>query len=114
MNRRQFVQAGGAFAGQALVGTSLFTLGCDFTPYGFLQEADENGIRLPKGFRSRVIANSFEPVAGTGHAWHQFPDGAAVFPTPDGWIYVCNSEVPFGGGIAQLMGGVHLAVGGSP
>ena len=57
---------------------------------------DANGIRLPAGFSSRVVAVSGQaPVAGGATAWHIFPDGSTVFARPGGgWIYVSNSEVP--------------------
>lgn len=65
---------------------------------------DANGLRLPDGFTSRVIARSGRMVADTGYAWHTFPDGGACFLTEDGgWIYVSNSEVPRAG---RLSGGV--------
>ncbi len=61
--------------------------------YGPLRPPDVNGIALPAGFSSRVIARQGQEVARTGHAWHIFPDGGACFPTPGrGWIYVSNSE----------------------
>ncbi|MCU1369655.1 MAG: translocation protein TolB [Ilumatobacteraceae bacterium] len=65
------------------------------SPYGELAtEPDENGLLLPAGFTSRVVAIGGEAVEGTDHAWHAFPDGAATFPADDGgWIYACNSEV---------------------
>lgn len=58
-------------------------------------EPDENGLLLPEGFRSRVVARSGEkPVAGAAYEWHRAPDGGAVFPARDGgWIYVSNCEV---------------------
>ncbi|SER33077.1 WD40-like Beta Propeller Repeat [Nitrosomonas sp. Nm51] len=53
---------------------------------------DINGIRLPKGFSSRVIARSGQTTFG--YAWHAAPDGGATFATQDkGWIYVSNSEL---------------------
>ena len=63
--------------------------------YGPLAEPDANGIRLPSGFISRVVATAFEaPIEGTAFQWHPAPDGGATFPLPDGgWIYVSNSEV---------------------
>lgn len=62
---------------------------------GRLGDPDANGVRLPAGFTSRVIARSGMTVAGTGHRWHQLPDGGATYPTREGgWIYVSNSEVP--------------------
>nr|MBA3327431.1 DUF839 domain-containing protein [Solirubrobacterales bacterium] len=64
-------------------------------PYGPLGAADTNGIRLPAGFRSRVIARAGLPVPGTDYVWHLFPDGQATYPTADGgFILVSNSEVP--------------------
>jgi secreted PhoX family phosphatase len=64
-------------------------------PYGGLQAADGNGIRLPAGFSSRVIARSLSSVASTGYTWPMYPDGGATFALGDGgWVYVANSEVP--------------------
>lgn len=61
---------------------------------GPLQTADANGIRLPSGFSSRIVASSGKvPSGGTGYEWHPAPDGGAVFDTADGWIYVSNSEI---------------------
>lgn len=54
---------------------------------------DSNGLRLPPGFTSRVIAEYDVAVPGTSYAWHIAPDGGATFITEDGgWIYVSNSE----------------------
>lgn len=67
-------------------------------PYGPLGQPDLNGIMLPGGFSSRVVALSGAPVLGTAYPWHPFPDGGATFSTADGgWIYVSNSEVPVAG-----------------
>ncbi|MFB9248812.1 hypothetical protein ACFFWE_11280 [Sphaerisporangium melleum] len=65
------------------------------SPYGPLQAADGNGIQLPAGFTSRVIARSGRQVAG--YTWHWAPDGGACFPDGTGWIYVSNSRDPAGG-----------------
>jgi len=70
------------------------------SPYGPLLDADANGLRLPAGFSSRVVARSNQEVPGTGYTWHWFPDGGATFGLADGgWAYVSNSELfsPFGG-----------------
>jgi hypothetical protein len=65
------------------------------SPYGDLLPPDANGLQLPAGFTSRVVAVSMAPVPGTTHVWHAFPDGGACVPTDDGgWIYVSNSENP--------------------
>ncbi len=72
---------------------------------GELLPPDANGVMLPPGFKSRVIARSGEaPVGLPGYTWHAAPDGGACFATPDnGWIYVSNSEVRSnGGGVGAL------------
>lgn len=86
------------------------------SPYGPLSPTpDENGLLLPEGFTSRIIAIGGEPVAGTEYAWHIFPDGAATFDDGNGgWYYVCNSEVfdfvkPDSGGVSAI----HFAADGS-
>lgn len=62
----------------------------DLEPLG---DPDGNGLRLPPGFTSRIIARSGQPVAPTGYVWHPAPDGGAAFPLEDGgWIYVSNCE----------------------
>ena len=72
-------------------------------PYGPLREPDANGLMLPKGFSSRVVAQGGQPVGGTGYVWHTWSDGAATFRTGDGgWILVSNSEVPGGGGASAI------------
>ncbi|RDH86160.1 MAG: translocation protein TolB [endosymbiont of Galathealinum brachiosum] len=62
---------------------------------GVLLPPDENGLMLPDGFTSRVIANSgVAPYSGSPFVWHDAPDGGATFLTSDGgWIYVSNSEI---------------------
>ncbi|MFP5358440.1 MAG: alkaline phosphatase PhoX [Gammaproteobacteria bacterium] len=106
MKRRQFLQAGLCVAGA-------FTLGRDFwkqayaapavagaSPYGPLIGPDANGLFLPRGFSSRLIATAHEPVpllngGLSSYVWHRAPDGGAVIPQEDGgWIYVSNSEIP--------------------
>lgn len=109
MHRREFLKSTAAGVGAlALGGTfwrSVFTapaIAAD-GPYGPLLAPDANGIRLPAGFSSRVVAVSNRPVPGTSYVWHTFPDGGATFATPDGgWIYVSNSEVPLGGGVGAI------------
>ncbi len=66
-----------------------------FKDMGPLQAADENGIRLPAGFSSRLIANFNQPPIPSqpDFLWHSDPDGGGTFSTDDGgWIYVGNSE----------------------
>ena len=66
---------------------------------------DSNGIGLPEGFSSRVVARGLAPVVGTAYVWHVFSDGQATYPTDDGgWILVSNCEAPAqtGGGASAL------------
>jgi hypothetical protein len=121
MGRRDFLLASlGAAAGltlarrQWLIRAEALTASSPARPatsagtsrYGPLSATpDENGILLPSGFRSRLIAVGGETVPGTDHQWHPYADGAACFATPDGgWIYVSNSEVfyPSGGGVGAI------------
>ena len=77
---------------------------------GPLKEPDENGIRLPEGFTSRVVARSSEkPLKDSDYTWHWAPDGGAVFAIKGGgWIYVSNSETSGGaGGVGALVFGVN-------
>lgn len=72
-------------------------------PYGPLLSPDRNGIQLPKGFTSRLLAETGQPVrtvsGNPSGIWHVAPDGGACFANPKGgWIYVSNSEVSEGGG----------------
>jgi len=61
---------------------------------------DDNGVRLPRGFTSRIVARSgTRPASASSYKWHGSPDGGACFATPDGgWVYVSNCELPSGGG----------------
>jgi secreted PhoX family phosphatase len=71
-------------------------------PYGALQAADANGVRLPQGFTSRIVARSSQTVPGTSYTWHGAPDGGACFADGNGWIYVSNAELSTGGGAGAL------------
>jgi secreted PhoX family phosphatase len=75
-----------------------------FAGYGALSAADANGLRLPAGFSSRVVATSGESVAGTGYTWPANPDGGATFPVDvGGWIYVANAETGSNQGGASMV-----------
>ena len=66
-----------------------------FADMGPLQAADGNGVQLPAGFSSRVVAvvNEAPIPEQPDFVWHSDPDGGGVFRTEDGgWIYVSNSE----------------------
>ncbi len=118
VNRRQLL--GYSISGLGLLGigggglSSLVTA-CPLLCYrslskiGPLQAPDANGIRLPKGFSSRLLAASGRPVGLTSeqsssYLWHVEPDGGACYATADGgWIYVSNSEAGDGaGGVGAL------------
>ena len=77
----------------------------NITNLGPLQPPDVNGIRLPFGFTSRIVARSgVAPVPGGSYLWHPAPDGGAVFDGPSGgWIYVSNGESPGGAGGAGAL-----------
>ena len=93
MDRRAFLRVGLAGAAAVAVGPRLAGCGPDLGPYGGLGTADGNGIRLPSGFSSGVVARSGSVVPGTAYRWHVAPDGGATFATPGGgWAYVSNSE----------------------
>ncbi len=84
---------GAAYAAPARPGTG---------PYGALGSPDANGIRLPSGFTSRVIARSGQTVPGTSYTWHNAPDGGACYADGTGWIYVSNSEINPSGGASAV------------
>ena len=77
--------------------------------FGALLPPDVNGLRLPPGFQSRILARSGQAVAVTGahpgQIWHGDPDGGATFASPDGgWVYVSNAEAvtPGAGGVGVI------------
>ena len=113
MHRRDFLRLAGLSLGVAAIpGSSIWRSALAAIPgqtgpgpYGPLLPPDGNGIMLPAGFTSRVVARGGETVGGTGYVWPIFPDGGAVFPTTGGgWIYVANSEwlPPTGGGVSAI------------
>jgi len=101
-SRRNFLQT-------ALTGLGIFASGCSISPLlanksaifnsvaniGKLLPPDENGIKLPPGFKSRIVARTgYTPIATSEYTWHKSPDGGATFATDDGgWVYVSNCEV---------------------
>ncbi len=118
MDRRGFLRLATAGAGAALLGVDFWrqqyaiaavTVGPG--PYGALLTPDANGIELPNGFTSRVIAHSGQAVGSSEYTWHANPDGGACIPMPTGgWTYLSNSEVGGGGGGASA---VRFDAGGS-
>jgi secreted PhoX family phosphatase len=69
--------------------------GARLADLGPLGPPDANGLRLPPGFKSRIVARSGRrPVAHRSFVWHGAPDGGATFANKDGgWIYVSNAEL---------------------
>ncbi|QJT01549.1 DUF839 domain-containing protein [Streptomyces asoensis] len=109
MERRTFLRAAAIGGSSAVLGGTLWR-GAAYAapaqpgagPYGALGAADANGIRLPSGFTSRVIARSGQTVSGTSYAWHNAPDGGACYTDGTGWIYVSNSEINPSGGASAV------------
>lgn len=91
------------FAFSVCIGTSMFERVAS-AAVGTLRSPDSNGIRLPDGFSSRIVARSGHRIAGD-YRWHIRPDGGATFATDDGgWCYVSNSETSslLGGGASSI------------
>ena len=89
------VSLGQAFWKQAYAAPAIPAAG----PYGPLSATpDANGLFLPAGFTSRIVAVAGQTVPGSSYTWHPSPDGGACYGHPDGsWTYVSNSEVTPGG-----------------
>ncbi|MGH3388237.1 MAG: alkaline phosphatase PhoX [Actinomadura sp.] len=110
MERRAFLRASvigsGALAFSGSLWQNAFAAPAQNAPgpYGPLQAADANGIQLPAGFTSQIVARSGQTVPGTSYTWHSAPDGGACFTDGSGWIYVSNSEMSSGsgGGVSML------------
>jgi secreted PhoX family phosphatase len=95
----------GTALGQCTSGGSGSPSTSNIASLGPLQGPDENGLLLPVGFTSRIIARSGTPVGTTDYVWHNAPDGGAVFTTGNGgYIYVSNSETAaaLGGGCSAI------------
>lgn len=109
MERRTFLRTAAIGGSSAVLGGTLWR-GAAYAapaqpgtgPYGALGTADANGIRLPSGFTSRVIARSGQTVSGTSYTWHSAPDGGACYADGTGWIYVSNSEINPSGGASAV------------
>ena len=64
------------------------------SPYGAPGAPDLNGVAVPAGFSTRLLATTGTVVAGTEYSWHGQPDGASCFAgSGGGWVYVSNSEL---------------------
>ncbi len=79
--------------------------------YGQPGVPDVNGVALPPGFTSRVVARSGAKVAKTSYRWHDAPDGGACFAVAGGgWVYASNSEITATGGASAVRFGADGAV----
>lgn len=115
-DRRQFLKRAVAATAGAValpsvshVAASSSRVGAQLSPgpYGLIddQQPDANGLLLPPGFASRVVARSGEGVGPNGHIWPIFPDGAATFADgAGGWFHAVNSEARDGveGGVSCI------------
>ena len=105
-NRRRFLQHSfmglSVFVGNSLLLPSTANSYPTLDSIGDLQSPDKNGVRLPEGFTSRIVARSGHNYFG--YHWHGAPDGGATFTADDGgWFYVSNSEIDKGkGGVGSL------------
>ncbi|MEU1876986.1 alkaline phosphatase PhoX [Streptosporangium sp. NPDC020072] len=121
MLRRTFVRTGEPAPGTTFAGPLRWgAAGADASrgglavlsgPYGPPRPPDANGVVLPEGFSSRVVARTGHRVGGV--LWHPAPGDGACFPDGDGWVYVSNSEIPLLGGATAIRfrpdGSVHGA-----
>lgn len=112
LTRRDALRAGAgaagglAFAG-GLLGNALDAMAAPAVvgagPYGPLGSPDGNGLRLPDGFTSKVIARSTVDIGPRPYNFHILPDGMGAYKTDDGgFILVSNSEAPYFEGIAEI------------
>lgn len=105
MDRRGFLRFGLIGGAGALLVPQLARAanGQNFS-YGPLGLPDANGIALPAGFTSRVVATTGREVGNSSYVWHAGPDGGACFAQSDGgWVYVSNVERDLGeGGVAMI------------
>jgi secreted PhoX family phosphatase len=113
MNRRTFLHLSALAGGALALGPGFWKKAYAAparpgpSPYGALPGSpDVNGLLLPAGFSSRIIARTGQVVPGTGYTWHLNPDGGACFAASDGgWIYTSNSETLPGGASAVRFDG---------
>lgn len=109
MDRRAFLKnasavAGGVFLASRFSASAFAAPVAGEGPYGPLLPPNADGIQLPNGFTSRLIATSGEPVANTSFAWHFDPDGGACAQLDSGgWVYISNGEQGGGkGGVSAI------------
>lgn len=94
MNRRNLIKLG-LYGTGALWASLVVRSGRAAREPVQLLPPDRNGVRLPAGYSSRIVAeSSVSPLGGCDYVWHAAPDGGACFADQGGgWIYVSNSEL---------------------
>lgn len=114
LTRRDALKAGVGAAGTIALAGGLLGQGVEAAaapavigdgPYGPLQAPDSNGVALPRGFTSRIVARSGVPLGASLALFHVFPDGMGTFQTEDGgFILTSNCEFVnvLGGGAAAI------------
>ena len=89
--------------GETTTTTMLPTGGSVPSGFDLAATPDANGVLLPEGFTSQIVATTGTPVADTGFEWRGWPDGAATFETAEGWILAANHELGNGdGGVSAI------------
>ena len=112
LTRRDALRAGAGAAGGfalagGLLGRAIDAMGAPAVlgagPYGALGAPDANGLRLPAGFSSRVIARSGTDIGPRPYNFHVLPDGMGSFKTTDGgFVLTSNSEAPYIPTLAEI------------
>ena len=110
LNRREVLRRGTigglglSVLGNQIAMPTVLAAGGSADNFGPLLPPDGNGIRLPAGFSSQIVATTGQAVANSDYVWHGSPDGGACFATGDGgWIYVSNAELSnSGGGVGAI------------
>ena len=59
------------------------------SPYGAPGAPDLNGVAVPAGFGTRLLATTGSVVAGTEYSWHGQPDGGSCFADSNGALGLC-------------------------
>jgi len=104
LTRRDAIRVGAGAAGSVaffggLLGPALNAMAAPAVPgagpYGPLNSPDANGVRLPNGFTSKVIARTDQVIGKSNYKFHGLPDGMGAYRTDDdGFILVSNCELP--------------------
>lgn len=74
-------------------------------PIGPLQAVNADGLMIPAGFTSRIVATVGQQIGSTGYVLPANPDGAATFPKQGGgWVLMLNHETATpDGGVSRIV-----------